>query len=500
MNDELIAELAACSSDPLRYAYMAYPWGEPGTDLARFDGPDYWQIELLSAIRDKLQSGQRVIQIAVKSGHGIGKSACSSMVIDWAMSTFEGTRGVITANTERQLRTKTWVELAKWRRLSITRELFQMKATALFARDPDQRSEWRFDMAPWSERNTEAFAGLHNQGKRIVLLMDEASGIADIVWEVAEGALTDEDTQIIWLAFGNPTRNKGRFFECFDDGKFASRWHQITVDSRKSRFTNKEELNKRIADYGIDHDYTRVRILGLFPRHDVLSFISRSIVLSALDRQVEPQTHERVVLGVDPARFGNDSAVIFPRQGRDARSRPIERYQNLDTIQLAAKVADAYRRYDAAMIYVDGTGMGAGVVDQLRNLNFPVHEVNFSASPDGINMAQPGIKWANKRAEIYGAMRDWLATAALQSYTIDVDHDIVDDLSAANFYYNPRDEIILEPKAEIKRREGFSPDVADALACTFALPSLHFAGDSGEDVAFVSSTNYNPYAKLRRVA
>jgi hypothetical protein len=493
MNDELIHELARCSSDPLRYAFMAYPWGEPGTDLAKHDGPDFWQIELFDKIGRALRSGQRVVRIAVKSGHGIGKSAGSSILTDWGMSTFEGTKGVITANTERQLRTKTWVELAKWRRLSITRELFKMKATALFSQDPEQRNEWRFDMSPWSERNTEAFAGLHNQGKRLILIMDEASGIPDIVWEVAEGALTDEDTQIIWVAFGNPTRNSGRFFECFDDGRFADRWEQITVDSRISRFTNKEELAKRIEDYGLDHDYTRVRILGLFPKHDVLSFISRASVMSALSRDLEGYNHEPVVIGVDPARFGNDASVIFPRQGRDARSRPIERHEKLDTVQLAAKAAEAYSRYQATMIYVDGTGVGGGVVDQLRNLGFPVYDVQFSSSADNTNQQGVGTRYANKRAEIWGGMRDWLATGVLQNFEIDTDYTIIDDLISTHYYYTPKDEIQLEPKSVIKQREGRSPDIADALACTFAMPSLHLAGPQDAQT-FISSINYNPYA------
>lgn len=505
MSDDahLIDFLASTTHDPYAYALGAYPWGEPGTDLARYDGPDYWQIELLQTIRDKLRAGQRVIQIAVKSGHGIGKSAASSIIMDWGMSTFEGTRGVVTANTERQLRTRTWVELAKWRRLSITRELFKMKATSLFSNDPAQRTEWRLDLAPWSERNTEAFAGLHNHGKRIILIMDEASGIPDIIFEVAEGALTDEDTEIIFICFGNPTRNRGRFFECFGDGRFAHNWHQITVDSRKSRFTNKAELAKRIEEYGLDHDYTRVRILGLFPKHDVLGFISRADVLNAIDRDMDNYyPNEPVVIGVDPARFGDDSSVIFPRQGRDARSRPIERYEKLDSVQLAQRAAEAYTRYNAAMIYVDGTGLGAGCVDVLRRIhNLPVHEVNFSGSPDSGAIEIANLKLFNKRAEIYTLARDWLKTGFLQPYEVDADWNIIDDLTATQYYYNQRDELQLEPKSEVKRREGFSPDITDALAVTFAMPTFEYTAVQGGDQPPVTSHSpytsrtYNPYQR-----
>lgn len=494
MNDELISFLAATSSDPLAYAYGAYPWGEPG-ELEEYSGPDLWQRELFSHIRDELAAGENIIRVAVRSGHGIGKSAASSILIDWGMSTFEGTKGVVTANTERQLRTKTWVELAKWRRLSLTRDLFKIKATSLFSNDPEHRTEWRFDMAPWSERNTEAFAGLHNKGKRIILIMDEASGIPDIVWEVAEGAMTDKDTQIIWIVFGNPTKNTGRFRECFGDGRFAGRWKQITVDGRTSAITNKALIDQWIEDYGIDHDFVRVRVLGEFPKHDVSSFISRSDVQSALARDLTFTPHEPVVIGVDPARFGDDSTVIFPRQGRDAKSRPLVRIQGHDTIQIANRVAEMYNLYSAQMVYVDSTGIGAGVVDQLRALGLHVHEVVFSAKPD--NFGQRGANYFNKRAEIWGEMRDWLRGASLQNFVIDKDYTILDDLTSTQFYFNDKNQIQLEPKDEIKRREGRSPDIADALACTFAMPSLAAIAVPQHGAMFQSSVNYNPYNALR---
>lgn len=495
MNDELIDFLATTSADPLSYVYGAYPWGEPG-ELEEYEGPDLWQRQLFTIIRDSLQSGQNIIRIAVKSGHGVGKSAGSSMLIDWGMSTFEGTKGVVTANTERQLRTKTWVELAKWRRLSITRELFKLKATSIFSNDPDQRSEWRFDMAPWSERNTEAFAGLHNKGKRIILIMDEASGIPDIVWEVAEGAMTDKDTQIIWIVFGNPTKNTGRFRECFGDGRFSARWHQITVDGRTSSITNKELIEQWIEDYGLDHDFVRVRVLGEFPKHDVSSFIPRADVMNALARELQFPSHEPVVIGVDPARYGDDSTIIFPRQGRDAKSRPIERFQKLDTIEVATRVAEAFSRYHAQMVFVDGTGMGAGVVDQLRHLGIPVHEVTFNSKPVQLG-AKRGANYYNKRAQIWGEMRDWLRGAALQNFVIDKDYTIVDDLTSTQYYYNKDDQIQLEPKEEIRRREGRSPDIADALAVTFALPALtQIVVPHTPQV--ITSLNYNPYQAMRQ--
>src|SRR5436853_2545763 len=203
MDDDFILELAEYSLDPYGFVLWAFPWGVPG-ELAECPGPEPWQVRILQDLGRGLTTPEQAIRLARTSGHGIGKSALVAWIILWAMSTLEDTVGVVTANTENQLKTKTWVQLAKWFRLCLTRDMFRMTATAIFSRDPEHETTWRFDMVPWSERNTEAFAGLHNQGKRVLLVFDEASAIPDLIWEVSEGALTDANTQIIWAAFGNP--------------------------------------------------------------------------------------------------------------------------------------------------------------------------------------------------------------------------------------------------------------------------------------------------------
>ena len=179
MNRELIEALAEYTHDPLAFVYFAFPWGEPDTPLANMKGPEPWQRELLASIRDGLKTPDQVIREATASGHGIGKSAATSWLILWAMATHEDTRGVVTANTETQLRTKTWPELIKWYQLFIGKELFSVTATSIFSLDKGHEKTWRIDAIPWSENNTEAFAGLHNRGNRILVLFDEASAIAN---------------------------------------------------------------------------------------------------------------------------------------------------------------------------------------------------------------------------------------------------------------------------------------------------------------------------------
>ena len=497
MNEALIEDLAKLSYDPYAFVMWAYPWGETG-ELSESEGPNKWQTDLLCNVRDKVISLETAVQIAVTSGHGVGKSALVAWLLDWAQSTCEDTKGVVTANTENQLKTKTWVEFAKWHRLSLTRSLFKMTATARFSADPDHQTTWRIDMVPWSERNTESFAGLHNHGKRIIIVMDEASAIPDLIHEVTEGALTDKDTEILWFMFGNPTRNKGRFREAFDGGRFAHRWTKFKVDSREVPGTNKEQFARWIEDYGEDSDFVRVRVKGEFPRVDADSFIPLDMAREAARREPPPRDENTspLVLGVDVARFGDDSSVIYPRQGRDAKSRPPRLYHNLSTLQLATKVFDAYVEFSATTIYVDEGGVGGGVVDRLVEMGLPVVPVQFGARADWTNQTDPGILYENKRAEIWGATRDWLRTGAICE-EVGSDATLPEQLSSPTYSFNKRDHIVLQSKSDMRRLGHPSPDVADALALTFAYPANNII-ESAQKAEVMA--DYDPFADERMSA
>src|SRR5580658_2637118 len=250
---ELLEEVCEVLDDPLLFAERFYPWGKG--DLDSSTGPRAWQREVFAYLRDHINNpATRYVpcRVAIASGHGIGKSAFMGMVSNWAMSVCEDAKIVVTAGTGSQLSAKTVPEISKWFKKSINAHWFDVRATSIRANDPDHALSWRTDFLTWSEQNTEAFAGLHNKGKLIVLIYDEASAIASPVWEVSEGALTDENTVIIWLAFGNPTQNTGSFRECF--GKFKHRWKTFQIDSRTVEGTNKEEIARWIQDYGEDSD------------------------------------------------------------------------------------------------------------------------------------------------------------------------------------------------------------------------------------------------------
>ena len=402
----------------------------------------------------------RAVRRAISSGHGIGKSAFVAWIILWALSTLPDTRGVVTANTEGQLKGKTWAELAKWHRLCLTGHWFDCTATALISKLPGRAKTWRCDMAPWSERTTEAFAGLHNKDKRVLLIFDEASAIPDSVWEVSEGALTDEDTEIIWIVCGNPTRNSGRFRECF--GKFRHRWGNRQVDSREVSLTNKAQISQWIDDYGADSDFVRVRVRGVFPRAGGNQLISNELVAEGAARSLREGAfaHAPLIFGLDVARFGDDQSVLTKRQGLIVQ--PQLKWRNLDLMTLAGLVA---RHIDADRpdaVFVDMGGLGAGVVDRLHQLGYEqTLGVDF-----GGQAAKPPLH-VNKRTEMWCALHDWLKNGG----ALPADPELAADLTGPEYgFTGDKGQIALEKKADMKKRGLASPDCGDSLALTFALP------------------------------
>jgi hypothetical protein len=492
MNSQLLDWLASVSKDPYAFVMGAFPWGESDSRLKDFShGPEPWQREILLLIKSGLLNINQAIQLAVASGHGIGKTALVSWIILWAISTKPDSRGVVTANTETQLKTKTWAELGKWYHMFIAKEFFQLTATALFAKDTAHERTWRIDMVPWSERNTEAFAGLHNKERRILVVFDEASAIPDVIWETTEGALTDANTEIIWCVFGNPTRNVGRFRECFPGQRHARAWKSKQVDSREVSLTNKDQIDSWINAYGEDSDFVRIRVRGVFPRTGEMEFISAEDVAEATARETDSHPNDPLVIGVDVARYGANETVIFFRKGRDARSIQPIRMRGATVVQVAGKVSEVCTQYRVDAVFIDGGGVGGGVVDNVRALHVHCFDVQFGSKAEAVGWAwgTEGERYANKRAEIWGSMRSWLKTGS-----IPLDADLKAQLVGPTYTYNLKNEILLEKKEDMMKRGLDSPDLADALALTFALPVARHAhaGGDGPQKPLVES-EYNPF-------
>ncbi len=453
--------------DPLAFVRQAYRWDDDGRTRG---GPRDWQAEVLGEIgaqlRDPTKGSNLPIRVAVASGHGVGKSALAAWLAHWGLATFAESRVLLTANTGQQLTTKTWPELVKWHHRLKCRHWFTLGAQSVRSVTPSARDTWRLDRVTWSEDNTEAFAGLHNLGKRIVVIYDEASTIADRVWEVTEGALTDAGTEIVWIAFGNPTRGTGRFRDCF--GKHRALWTTRQIDSRRVDGANHALAGQWAETYGEDSDFVRVRVKGEFPRTGSLQFIGEELVEAAAQREAPQPYGAPVILGVDVARFGDDRTVIQPRRGLDACTLPARAFSGLDTMQVAAQVMDMAIAERAEAVFVDEGGIGAGVVDRLRQLRCPgLQGVNFGSRADGWSEALDGrgSKFANKRAEMWGRMKEWLRTGSIEG-----SRELAADLTGVEYGFNLRDEIQLESKDSLKARGLASPDHADALALTFAFP------------------------------
>lgn len=484
-DDEIIQLASECAFDPDRWSCLAWDWGEG--ELADVDGPREWQRDINRVIRDHLANPEtryEPLQIAVASGHGIGKSAQMGMLANWAMSCWPNARVMLTANTETQLRTKTSPEVGTWFRRAITGHWFDINSQSIKSRDKECVETWRLDFQTWSEHNTEAFAGLHNKGRIILLLFDEASGIAPKVWEVAEGALTDENTVIIWVAFGNPTQNSGRFRECFR--RFRDFWVGRNIDSRTVPGTNKKYFARLLKQYGEDSDVFKYRVRGLFPNQSAKQFISGADVDAATKRHLRPGQYNfaPVILGVDPAWTGDDKLEIYLRQGLYSKHL-VSIPRNDNDVEVANLIARLEDEHQADAVFIDA-GYGTGIKSAGDVMGRSWRIIWFSGK-----VIDSG--YLNKRAEMWGTMKKWIKAGG----AIDpADTELVDDLVGPETVPRLDGKIQLESKEDMRERDLPSPNKGDALALTFAEPvgkkPRNAAGHAGNQNSV--EVDYDPLA------
>jgi hypothetical protein len=205
------------------------------------------------------------------------------------------------------------------------------------------------------------------------------------------------------------------------------------------------------------------------------------------------ETTEPVVMGVDVARFGDDQTVIAFRRGRDAKSIPWIKLRGADTMQTAGTIVEWARMVGAAMIFIDGGGVGGGVIDRVRQLGLKnVVEVQFGSKADR-QAGDQGTRfsYANKRCEMWGWCREWLLGGAIPN-----DAELRADLTGPNYNYvvrDGRDCVQLERKADMKFRGLASPDAADALCLTFAYPVVIQANPNAIEVPAWVPDNLRQY-------
>ena len=494
-------------NDPLGYVLFAWDW-QNDTSIQMVElpekykklypgavyGPDLWACEVLERLRDEViknnfngRDAVPSVNLAVASGHGIGKSAMTAWLVNWILDARYGAKGMVTANTGAQLKSKTWAEITKWGKKKITAHWWNFKAMEITSKFAPEA--WRIDAVTWDEKKSEAFAGQHAASSSSFYVFDEASIVPDSIWEVAKGGLTDGEP--FFFVFGNPTRNTGAFYDCFHEKK--ANWITFNIDSRNVSITNKDEIERMRLEYGEDSDFFKVRVKGEFPSESSNLFIAKDRSQAAATRP-EPERFENQVafLGVDVARYGDDNSVLQVRYGRNARMPP-EKFSKSSITETARRVAakitelkEVYQ-FSRVLTFVDGGGVGGGVVDVLRDWGYTdIYDVNFGGAADD------KTRFANKRAEMWSRMRDWLGVGAIVD-----DRELIEQLSSPEYYYNKANKLTLESKEDMKRRGISSPDWADALALTFFLANSGFT-EAEEPPKKRRTANYNPFDEYEK--
>ena len=224
--------------------------------------------------------------------------------------------------------------------------------------------------------------------------------------------------------------------------------------------TDKNVYQRIIDEYGSDSYQANVEVYGMFPSEGDDQFIGAFLVDEAMKRTPYRDSSAPIVIGVDPARFGADATVIAIRQGRDIVR--IDRHRGDDTMTVVGHVIEAIEEFKPALVVIDEGGLGAGIVDRLKEQRYKVKGINFG------NKAKNPIMYGNKRAEMWGAMKDWLKTAS-----IPLDRFLKTDLISPMMKPDSKGTIFLESKKDMKARGLASPDAADAICVTFAYPVAH---------------------------
>ena len=418
---------------------------------------DIHRIELDQYQRPIAEALAQGDSVAVKSGHGVGKTTTISGLVSWYCNTRAPWRIAVTAPTSKQLWDALWPDIrTRFKELpSFLQDNFDVKAERIELKaDPDG---CYVSARTTSKERPEALQGIHS--KHVLLVADEASGIDDEVFNAGQGSMSTPGAQT--LLTGNPTRRTGFFFRAFNDPDMAGLFRLFTINAENSPWVDRDFITRIERMFGRDSNEYRYRVLGEFPEGDDESFISRDVVIEAMQREIiAPPV--RPIWGLDPARFGKDRTSFCERMG--PVTAPLTTWGGMDTMHTVGFVLRRYRACfpgeEPSQIIVDVIGIGAGVVDRLGELGLPVLPVNVAESPP---MNSEGVKlrdelWIRGRRELY-------ARACALPY----DKDFADQLSQPTYEYTSDGRIKIESKEAMKKRLNVgSPDMADSWLLTFA--------------------------------
>lgn len=425
------------------------------------DGPVLFVREILGAVPEPYQEdllrgvGRGERKISVRSGHGTGKSTALSWAMLWFCLFRFPNKVVVTAPTTAQLYDALFAELKRWigelpEALKILLEVKTDRVELIAA-----PSEAFISARTSRAEQPEALAGVHSDN--VMLVVDEASGVPEQVFEAASGSMSGHNATTI-LA-GNPTRSSGTFFESHN--RLAGQWltlHWSCIDSAR---VSKEFVEEMATRYGIDSNAYRIRVLGEFPLGDDDTIIPLHLAEAAMARDIEVTPAARPIWSLDVARFGSDRTVLGKRVGNVVTD--LEAWQGLD---LMATVGRVKAQFDGLLpsqrpneILVDSIGLGSGVVDRMRELGMPVRGINVSEAPAF------GATYANLRTELIFRTRGWLEQRGAR---LPNDKELIAEMTSIRYSFSSSGKMKAESKDDLRRRGLRSPDKADAIFLLFA--------------------------------
>lgn len=438
--------------------------------------PDEWQWKASKLLVERRK-------LSIRSGHGVGKSTFMAWCILWFCICYFPCKVPATAPTGHQLEDVLWAELAKWHRI-LTERLpalgneFEWSAGSFKLKSNPSES---FAVARTSRpEKPEALQGFHSE--HILFLIDEASGVSDNVFEVAEGALSTDGAYVVMAA--NPTRQSGYFFDSHH--KMRAEWAALHVNGEECKRVSKQYVASMAKKYGIQSSIYKVRVRGDFAAA-ADGVISLELCEAAKIREVTLNAKAPIIWGLDVARFGDDSTALAKRQGNHQLEKTREWYGQ-DTMQTAGLIKAEWDKTPKdkrpASINIDVIGIGAGVVDRLKELNLPVYGVNV-AEAAAVNDGEK--QFERLRDELWWKGREWLE--ALDCHLLD-DENLIGELTTPKYSIQSNGRIKVESKKELKARGVKSPNCADAWLLTFASDSAENAMPKGWDEPFKPNTRY----------
>lgn len=415
--------------------------------------PDDWQEALF---RDVVTDNR----ITVKSGQGVGKTGCESVIAIWFLSCFPYAKVVATAPTRKQLHDVLWAEIDKWRSKSpVLSEVLKWTKTYIYMVGYEKR--W-FATARTATK-PENMQGFHEDN--MLFIVDEASGVAEPIMEAILGTLSGPNNKL--LMCGNPTKTSGTFYDSHTKDRAIYKCH--TVNSEHSKRTNKENIAALARKYGRESNVFRVRVSGEFPLQEDDVFISLSLVEQAIVTELD-ETVSRISMGVDVARFGDDETVISTNVGGKVEIPTVRHGQNLmktvgDIVILYRKLIADHPEYKGPVTCnIDDTGLGGGVTDRLEEVKVEQKLNRLEIVPVNASSAPPkdgAEHYADITTYMWATVRDLMEAHAI---SLQNDNELVAQLSVRKYGIASNGKIALESKKDMKKRDISSPDRADAVA------------------------------------